>query len=60
MAKSMDMTRGRPARLIVTFALPLMLGTIFQQLYSLVDSAVVGRLLGVDAVSYTHLLDKSA
>ncbi|WP_102410865.1 MATE family efflux transporter [Beduinella massiliensis] len=49
MAKSMDMTRGRPARLIVTFALPLMLGTIFQQLYSLVDSAVVGRLLGVDA-----------
>ena len=49
MAQTLDMTRGAPARLIISFALPLMLGTIFQQLYSLVDSAVVGQLLGVDA-----------
>ena len=49
MAQTLDMTRGAPARLIISVALPLMLGTIFQQLYSLVDSAVVGQLLGVDA-----------
>ena len=45
------MTEGRPVRLIVMFALPLMFGNIFQQLYSVVDSMIVGRNLGVSALA---------
>lgn len=46
-----DMTQGRPASLILTFALPLMLGNVFQQLYTVVDTAVVGKSMGVDALA---------
>ncbi len=45
-----DMTHGSPARLIVTFALPLMLGNIFQQLYTMTDAAIVGQFAGTDAL----------
>ncbi len=45
------MTEGRPVRLIVMFALPLMLGNMFQELYSVVDSMIVGRNLGVSALA---------
>ncbi len=47
MEREKNMTTGRPLRLIVTFAVPLMIGGIGQQLYTLVDSAVVGRGVGV-------------
>lgn len=40
------MTRGKPAGLMVRFALPLILSAIVQQLYTLCDSVIVGRLLG--------------
>ena len=46
-----DMTTGRPLPLIITFALPLMIGNIFQQLYTVVDTMVVGKALGVDALA---------
>lgn len=46
-----NMTEGKPARLILFFALPLMFGNIFQQFYTLVDTMVVGRALGVDALA---------
>ena len=46
-----DMTEGKPLNLIVTFALPLMAGNIFQQLYTVVDTIVVGKALGVDALA---------
>ena len=46
-----DMTIGKPLPLIVSFALPLMVGNIFQQLYTVVDTMVVGRALGVDALA---------
>mgnify|MGYP002295328799 CR=1 FL=1 len=46
-----DMTKGRPAGLILGFALPLMLGNVFQQLYTLVDAMVVGRFVGVEALA---------
>ena len=46
-----DMTAGKPLQLIVTFALPLMVGNIFQQLYTVVDTMVVGKALGVDALA---------
>lgn len=46
-----DMTQGKPLRLITLFALPLMLGNVFQQMYMLVDAAVVGKALGVSALA---------
>ena len=50
-AKIKDMTTGRPLPLIISFALPLMVGNIFQQLYTVVDTMVVGKTLGVDALA---------
>lgn len=46
-----DMTRGSEAKLIIMFALPMLLGNIFQQLYFLVDTVIVGNLLGENALS---------
>lgn len=46
-----SMTQGKPAKLIFTFAVPLMAGNIFQQLYTVVDTMVVGKFLGVDALA---------
>ena len=51
MANVKDMTKGTPIKLIVTFALPMLLGNAFQQLYSLVDTAVVGKVLGTAALA---------
>ena len=47
----MDMTQGNMARLILSFALPLMLGNVFQQFYTVADTAIVGKILGVDALA---------
>ena len=49
--KIKDMTTGKPLPLIISFALPLMVGNIFQQLYTVVDTMVVGKSLGVDALA---------
>ena len=46
-----DMTAGSPARLILMFSLPLLLGNLFQQFYTIVDAMIVGRMLGVDALA---------
>ena len=46
-----DMTSGNPTQLILGFAVPLLLGNIFQQLYNMVDSIIVGRGIGVDALA---------
>ncbi len=46
-----DMTTGSPTKLILTFALPLLVGNIFQQLYNLVDSVVVGNYVGKTALA---------
>ncbi len=46
-----DMTRGRPAALIFAFAMPLMFGNIFQQMYTMVDTLVVGRFVGLSALA---------
>ncbi|ODM08658.1 MATE family efflux transporter [Eisenbergiella tayi] len=46
-----DMTTGSPAGLILRFALPLMLGNVFQQFYTFVDTMVVGQALGVKALA---------
>ena len=49
MKKTTDMTQGKPMGLLLGFAVPLMLGSLCQLLYTTADSAVVGRLVGVDA-----------
>lgn len=46
-----DMTKGSPLRLIIGFAVPLMMGNLFQQLYNLVDTMVVGYRLGDQAIA---------
>ena len=46
-----DMTQGSPAGLILFFALPLLVGNMFQQLYNMVDSIVVGRFVGSTALA---------
>ena len=48
---AMDMTQGSPTRLIVLFSLPLLAGNVLQQLYNMVDSMVVGRFVGEDALA---------
>ena len=50
-ARTQSMTLGNPSRLIFSFALPLMVGNVFQQLYTVVDTMVVGKFLGVDALA---------
>lgn len=53
MAKSAtkDMTNGSPMKLILGFSVPLLFGLLFQQFYNLVDTLIVGRYLGVDALA---------
>lgn len=46
-----DLTVGEPARLILFFTLPLLAGNIFQQLFGFVDTLIVGRFLGVEALA---------
>ena len=48
---SKDMTVGSPMALILGFAVPLLMGILFQQVYSLVDTIIVGHYLGVDALA---------
>ena len=46
-----DMTTGSPVRLITGFAVPMFLGMLFQQFYSMVDTVIVGQYLGVDPLA---------
>lgn len=50
-ARTRDMTTGSPLRLILAFCLPIVAGNLFQQLYSLVDTLVIGRIEGVTALA---------
>lgn len=47
----MDMTKGKPWKLILLFSIPLLIGNIFQQLYSMVDTIIVGRFVSVEALA---------
>lgn len=48
-SKIRNMTEGDPLTTILMFAIPMILSNLFQQLYSLVDGIIVGKLLGTDA-----------
>ena len=45
------MTTGRPLSLLLKFSMPLLIGNLFQQAYSLADSVIVGRLIGANALA---------
>ena len=47
----LDMAKGSPSKLITKFIIPIIIGNIFQQLYSMVDTIIVGRFVGVDALA---------
>lgn len=46
-----DLTKGSPIKLILMFALPVLLGNVFQQFYNLVDTMMVGKILGIEALA---------
>ncbi|MBR4733834.1 MAG: MATE family efflux transporter [Lachnospiraceae bacterium] len=45
------MTEGNPVRLIILFSIPMLIGNLFQQVYNLVDSVIVGQFVGADALA---------
>ena len=46
-----DMSVGKPGKVLMAFTLPMLLGNLFQQLYNMVDSIVVGNYEGADALA---------
>ena len=48
---TVDMTEGNITKHLINFSLPVLLGLLFQQFYNIVDTAIVGRILGVDALA---------
>ena len=47
----MNMTEGNPVRLLLVFSVPMLIGNIFQQMYNLADSVIVGQVIGADALA---------
>ena len=48
---TVNMTEGSPVRLLLAFSVPMLIGNIFQQLYNLVDSVIVGQFVGAQALA---------
>ena len=48
---TVNMTEGSPVRLLLAFSVPMLIGNIFQQLYNLVDSVIVGQFIGAQALA---------
>lgn len=46
-----SMTEGRPLKLLLQFAVPLLIGNLLQQTYNIIDAAIVGRILGTEALA---------
>lgn len=46
-----DLTKGNPAKLIFFFAIPYLIGNLFQQFYNMADTVIVGRILGMNALA---------
>ena len=51
MANSKEMTRGAVFPLLFSFTMPLLLGNLLQQTYSLIDAAIVGKFLGINSLA---------
>lgn len=50
-SSALDMTKGSPIKLMARFAIPMMIGSVFQAMYTMVDSAVLGRYVGSEALA---------
>ena len=46
-----DLTKGSPAKLILLFTVPLLIGNVFQQFYNMIDMIIVGQTLGKNALA---------
>ncbi|MGN0665289.1 MAG: MATE family efflux transporter, partial [Huintestinicola sp.] len=46
-----ELTTGNPTKILLAFALPIMIGSLFQQFYSMIDTVIVGRIIGVGAIA---------
>lgn len=57
MNHNLNMTKGHPVGLLIRFALPLMFGNVFQQLYTVVDTAIVGKGVGMEALAALGTVD---
>lgn len=55
--QNLNMTQGHPGKLLMMFALPLMAGNVFQQLYTVVDTAIVGQGVGMGALAALGSVD---
>ena len=51
MRSSIDLTRGNTTKVMLIFAIPMIIGNVFQQLYNVVDSIIVGKFIGPDALA---------
>ena len=49
--KTTDMSVGHPIKIILIFAIPLLIGALFQQVYNVVDTMIAGHLIGDEAIS---------
>ncbi len=49
--KRVDLTEGRPGKSLLLFAVPMILGNLFQQFYNMADSMIVGNFVGEDALA---------
>lgn len=50
-SQTMNMTEGNPTGLLLKFAIPMLIGNLFQQVYNLVDSIIVGQYVGAEALA---------
>ena len=57
MSRTLNMTQGKPLNLMIRFALPLMVANVFQQMYTVVDTAIVGRGVGMAALAALGCVD---
>ncbi len=51
MSKKANLTEGHPGRILLLFALPMIVGNLFQQLYNMADAAIVGNYIGEEALA---------
>ena len=57
MSQTLNMTRGNPWKLLIRFSLPLMAANVFQQMYTVIDTAIVGQGVGMDALAALGCVD---
>ena len=55
--KTLNLTEGNPLKLILLFAIPVFLGRLFQMMYSLIDTKIVGSILGEEALAAVGSVD---